>query len=96
MELKDKRLADIRAFKKRLSKIRVGLPSRVDFHYNRGIVYCHPKERMWIVKLDNSPDPIVHFIAKGERIDVTKYKSRLFLKLALMGELRDDSPINTK
>lgn len=76
----------IKIIRKKLSKVRVGLPSTVVFSYNKGIVTCLPKERKWIIEVDGKK--ITHYIKEG-RLDVTKYKARLLLKLAIIKELRE-------
>lgn len=78
-----------RTIKKRLSKIRVGLPKKVEFHYSKGVVECYPKEKKWVV-CPNGELPITHFMTG--RNDVTKYKARHLLKLALIKLIRNDAP----
>lgn len=73
--------------RKRLSKVRVGLPLVVTFHYTKGIVTCYPKERKWIIETGDRK--VIHRIKEG-RLDVTKYKARRLLKLAIIKELRED------
>lgn len=87
-----KELARYKRIKKKLSKIRVGLPKEVVFVYNAGKVTCYPKQRKWIV-VPNGKKPVLHLIHKDSRIDVTKYKARRYLKLAIAGYLRDDSKL---
>jgi len=83
-----KQLIRIKDIRKRLSKIRIGLPEKVEFHYSTGVVECYPKEKKWIV-CPNGKLPITHIMTG--RNDVTKYKARHLLKLALINILRDDS-----
>lgn len=77
----------VKSIRKKLSKVRVGLPNKVEFHYSRGVVECYPKERKWIVKL-NGKLSIIHYMTG--RNDVTKYKAKRLLKLAIIGLLRKD------
>lgn len=77
----------VKQIRKRLSKIKIGLPIKVEFHYSKGVVECYPKERKWII-CPNGKESITHII-RG-RNDVTKYKARHFLKLAILGVLRND------
>lgn len=81
-------LKRIKAIRKKLSKVRVGLPNKVEFHFYKGVVECYPREKKWIV-CPNGELPITHIVTG--RNDVTKYKARYFLKLALIRMLRDDS-----
>lgn len=78
-----------KAIRKRMSKVKVGLPKTVTFVYSKGIVECYPKDRKWIVKV-NGKKPVNHFISPEHRLDVTKYKARHLLKLAIIGLLRTD------
>jgi len=82
----------IKAIKKRLAKIKVGLPKKVVFEYSKGIVTCYPKKKEWIIEA-NGKKKIIHVIRQEYRNDVTKHKARHFLKLAILGILRDDTPI---
>lgn len=82
-------LRRIKSIRKKLSKIKVGLPKKVEFHYSKGVVECFPKERKWVISL-NGKIPVTHIISKEHRNDVTKYKARHFLKLAILGILRHD------
>ena len=84
-----KTLRRIRAIRKRLSKIRVGLPKKVVFEYSKGIVTCYPKEKRWVIEVKEKK-PITHIISNEYRNDVTKFKARHFLKLAIIGLLRND------
>ena len=75
-----------------MSKVKVGLPIKVEFHYSKGVVECFPKDKKWVVN-PNGELPVVHY-SRG-RNDVTKHKARFFLKLAILGLLRDDSKVNS-
>lgn len=79
----------VERIRKKLSKIRVGLPDKVIFQYEHGLVECFPKSRKWVV----TPllgKKVIHMVLAPNRNDVTKYKAKLFLKLAIIGLLRDD------
>ena len=83
-----KRLHRVRAIQKKLSKVRVGLPIRVEFIFKQGIVTCFPREKKWVIKL-NDGRSMSH--TRTGRNDVTKFKARLLLKLALAGLLTKDT-----
>jgi len=84
-------LKRIKAIRKKLSKIKIGLPTKVEFHFNKGLVQCYPKERKWIVQPNGKPIT-THLISPADRNDVTKFKAKYFLKLAWIGILRNDAP----
>lgn len=73
-----------KAIKKKLSKIRIGLPKRVEFVFTEGIVISYPKQRKWIIKISGKKNPITHYTKDGNRNDVTKYKAKHLLKLAIL------------
>lgn len=76
--------------KKKLSKVKIGLPSKVTFQFEKGTVICWPKSRKWVIKPINKP-AITFIVQKGNRNDVTKYKAGHLLRFALCELLRDDS-----
>lgn len=75
------------AIRKKLSKYKVGLPKKVVFTYDKGIVTCYPKEKKWVVILVNKKKA-THYVSG--RNDVTKYKARKYLKLFLSGIWKPD------
>ncbi len=85
----------IKAIKKRISKVRIGLPKKVVFEYNKGVVTCYPNKKEWVVE-PNGKKKIIHVVGEGDRNDVTKFKARFYLKLAIVGVLRDDTATNYK
>lgn len=82
-----KQLKLVRDIRKRMSKVKIGLPIKVEFHYSKGVVECYPKEKKWVVCL-NGEVPIIHYMIG--RNDVTKFKARHLLKLAVIKMLRND------
>lgn len=50
-----KELARVGRLNRKLSKVKVGLPNKVVFHYSKGKVTCFPKEKKWVVE-----DPRFH------------------------------------
>lgn len=83
-------MALVRRTKRKMSKVRVGLPKRVLFEYSRGIVEVFPTDRKWVVS-PKGMRPVIHIIPADSRNDVTKYKAKRMLKLAILKLLRDDS-----
>lgn len=82
------RMKSVKIMKRKLSKVSVGLPLKVVFKYKEGLVVCYPKTKKWIVTPKGKKSTI-HFV--GGRGDVTKYKARHLLRLAIIKLLRDDS-----
>lgn len=77
------------AIKKKLSKVKVGLPKKVLFQYEQGIVICEPKLRKWVIK-PYGKNEVVHIIQADRRVDVTKHKAKHLLKMAIINLLRND------
>lgn len=78
--------------RRKLRKLKIGLPEKVTFKYKQGIVECYPKERKWIVT-PKGKKSIIHIRARDIRNDVTKYKAKHLLKMGIINALRDDSAV---
>ncbi len=86
LESHKKHLREIKRIKKRLSKIRVGLPTKVIFEFKLGIITCMPKEKKWMIDLD---DRLISFNKRG-RNNITAHSARLLLKLALADLIKSE------
>lgn len=82
------RIRWVKRIKKKLSKVRLGLPKKVVFYFDKGTCTCFPKQRKWIIK-PNGKKPKTYIVEPGNRLDVTKFKARNLLKITICNLLKE-------